>query len=124
MKELTKAEEQLMKVLWLQEKAFIKDMLEDLPEPKPAYNTVATIMKILHQKGFVDYKSYGNAYQYYPLVKQDEYYSKYLKKLIAQSFNNSLTQLVSLFTKSNSVNLKEANEIIQMMEKLKKEKDE
>lgn len=113
-----------MQVLWQQSRSFVKDILEDLPDPKPAYNTVATIMKILHQKGFVDFKSYGNAYQYYPLINREEYYSKYLKGLVARSFNNSLRQMISMFTRQNQLDLREADEIIQLMEQLKKSNDD
>jgi len=123
MKELTKAEEQIMQLVWQQQKAFIKDVMEQLPKPKPAYNTVATILKILHQKEFVDYKTYGNAYQYYPLVNKDEYYGKFLRKLVNRSFNNSFKQLVSMFSDKNNIDLKEADEIIKMMEELKKQKN-
>jgi len=123
MKELTKAEEQIMQLVWQLQKAFIKDVMEQLPKPKPAYNTVATILKILHQKEFVDYKTYGNAYQYYPLVNKDEYYGKFLRKLVNRSFNNSFKQLVSMFSDKNNIDLKEADEIIKMMEELKKQKN-
>jgi BlaI family transcriptional regulator, penicillinase repressor len=121
MKELTKAEEQVMQVLWDHNKGFIKDLIEDFPNPKPAYNTVATIFKILHQKGFVDYKSYGNAFQYFPLVSREEYYSKFLSNLVSRSFNNSFKQLVSMFAQKNEIDLKEADEIIKLMEEIKKE---
>lgn len=124
MKELTKAEEQIMQVLWEQKKAFVKDLIDDFPEPKPAYNTVATIIKILHQKGFVDYKSYGNAFQYFPLITKDEYYSQFLQNLVSRSFNNSFKQLVSLFSQQNNIDLKEAEEIIKLMEELKSKKND
>jgi BlaI family transcriptional regulator, penicillinase repressor len=123
MKELTKAEEQIMKLVWQQEKAFIKDVMDQLPQPKPAYNTVATILKILHQKEFVDFKTYGNAYQYFPLVNKDEYYGKFLGKLVNRSFNNSFKQLVSMFSEKNRIDLHEADEIIKMMEELKKQQN-
>ena len=123
MKELTKAEEQIMQLLWQQKKAFIKDIMDELSDPKPAYNTVATILKILYQKEFVDYKTYGNAYQYYPLISNDDYYGKFLGKLVNRSFNNSFKQLVSMFSEKNRIDMQEADEIIKMMEELKKQQN-
>lgn len=110
-------------MVWQQKKAFIKDLMDELPDPKPAYNTVATILKILHQKEFVDYKTYGNAYQYYPLISKDDYYGKFLGKLVNRSFNSSFKQLVSMFSERNKIDLQEADEIIKMMEELKKQQN-
>ena len=72
-KELTKAELQIMQLLWSKERAYVNDLLEEMPEPRPAYNTVSTIVRILEKKGFVSHKSYGNTHEYYPVVERETY---------------------------------------------------
>ena len=125
MKELTKAEEQIMQILWEMEKGFVKDLLEKFPEPKPAYNTVSTIIRIMETKGFVAYKAYGKSHQYYPLLSREEYTKQYLNSFVDNYFGNSIEQLVSFFSKQNKVDLKEADKIIELMSTLKeKKKDE
>jgi len=119
MKELTKAEEQVMQILWDMEKGFVKDLLEKFPEPKPAYNTVSTICRILENKGFTGYKAYGKSHQYYPLVSREEYTSQYLKNMVDSYFGNSIEQLVSFFSRENKVDIKEAEKIIELMNSLK-----
>lgn len=96
--QLTKTEEQLMKYLWQMEKAFMKDLLEAYPDPKPATTTVATLLKRMNQKGFIDYKSYGNSREYFPLVQKKEYSSKQVNGLIKTFFNDSASQFASFFT--------------------------
>ena len=120
MKELTKAEEQVMQLLWDQKKAFVKDLIELFPKPRPAYTTVATIIKILYDKKFVDYKSYGNSFQYYPIISKEEYYAKFLKNLVSKAFDNSFKDLVSFFTSKNKIDVNEVDAIIKMMKELKK----
>ena len=80
-KELTKAEEQIMQVLWTLEKAFVKDIIEELPEPKPAYNTVSTIVRILQEKGFVSHKAYGKSHEYFPIISKEQYSTFATEKL-------------------------------------------
>jgi predicted transcriptional regulator len=125
MKELTKAEEQIMQILWEKEKGFVKDLLEEFPDPKPAYNTVSTIIRILESKGFVAYKAYGKSHQYYPIVSREEYTKEYLNNFVDNYFGNSIEQLVSFFSRQNKVDIKEAEKIIELMSSLKgKKKDE
>jgi predicted transcriptional regulator len=125
MKELTKAEEQVMQILWDKERGFVKDLLEEFPDPKPAYNTVSTIIRILESKGFVGYKAYGKSHQYYPLVSREEYTKEYLNNFVDNYFGNSIEKLVSFFSRQNKVDLKEAEKIIELMSSLKeKKKDE
>ena len=88
-KELTKAEEQLMQILWDKKKAFVNDLLEVLPEPKPAYNTVSTIVRILEKKGFVSHKAYGNTHQYFPIVTKKAYTKLTFKTMLNGYFSNS-----------------------------------
>ena len=96
---LTKAEEQLMKYLWKLEKSFFKDLKAQYPDPKPATTTINTLLKRLIDKGFVDYKLFGNSREYYPLVSKNQYFSKHMKGLIQNYFNNSVEQFASFFTK-------------------------
>jgi predicted transcriptional regulator len=110
-KELTKAEEQVMQILWTLKKAFVKDMVEHFDDPKPAYNTVSTIIRILEKKGFVSYKSYGNTYQYYPLITKSEYSDTYLGNFVKNYFGNSYKSLVSFFAAGDSMSVAELQEM-------------
>jgi predicted transcriptional regulator len=122
-KELTKAEEQIMQVLWDKKKAFVNDLLELLPDPKPAYNTVSTIIRILEKKGFVDHKAYGKTHQYFPLVSKKAYTKATFKTLLSGYFSNSFQQMVSFFAKEENLTLTELEEIKQIMEEeIKKHK--
>lgn len=118
-KELTRAEEQLMQVLWHLEKGFVKDVMEQLPEPKPAYNTVSTIIRILETKGFVSHTAYGKSHEYYPIISKDEYQNFATDKLMSGYFDNSVKHMFSYFVKKEKIDLKEADEIMKLIEKLK-----
>lgn len=113
MKELTKAEEQIMQVLWELKCAFVKEILERLPMPKPAYNTVSTIVRILQEKGFVGHETYGKSHRYYPLIEKDVYTKKYLKNFLGNYFENSFSRMVSFFAKEEKIDLKELEEILE-----------
>jgi BlaI family transcriptional regulator, penicillinase repressor len=113
-KELTKAEDQIMQVLWKLEKAFVKDIIEELPKPKPAYNTVSTIIRILETKGFVNHTAFGKTHQYFPIVSKEKYTKFYLNTMLTGYFNGSFQNLVSFFAKENDLSLDD-------MEKLLKE---
>lgn len=112
MRELTKAEEQIMQVLWDLKEAFVKDILEKLPEPKPAYNTVSTIVRILQDKGFVDHKAFGKSHRYFPVIDKETYTRKFLRNFIGNYFNNSFPQMVSFFAQEENIDLKELEEIL------------
>ena len=116
---LTKAEEQVMQILWDEKEGFVKDLLPRFPEPKPAYNTVSTIIRILEKKGFVDHRSFGKSHQYYPLMTRDQYRNDRFSSLMKDYFNNSMHQVLSHFGSSGSLNMKEADEIIKLMEEIK-----
>lgn len=118
-KELTKAEEQIMQVLWQLKKAFVKDVIDELPEPKPAYNTVSTIIRILEVKGFADHEAFGKSHQYYPLVSKEAYKSYATGKLLNNYFGNSVENMFSFFVKEKKIDLHEADEIMKLIEKLK-----
>jgi predicted transcriptional regulator len=119
MNTLTREEEQVMQILWDEKEGFVKDLLKKFPEPKPAYNTVSTIIRILEKKGFVDHRSFGKSHQYYPLMSREQYRNERFSSLMKDYFNNSMKQVLSQFGNSGSLNLKEADEIIQMMEDIK-----
>lgn len=119
MKELTKAEEQVMQVLWELKQGFVKDLIPHFPDPKPAYNTVSTIIRILEKKGVVSYKSYGKSHQYYPTISREDYRSEQFSSLMKNYFNNSMKQVLSHFSKSGDIKLNEVDEMIQLMEEFK-----
>jgi BlaI family transcriptional regulator, penicillinase repressor len=121
-KELTKAEEQIMQILWKSEKAFIKDILEQFEEPKPAYTTVATIVKILEKKGFVSYKPYGNAFQFYPLVSKEDYSKTHVNSIFKRYFKSSMKDVVSFFADNNKVHVNDIDEAIKILTQLKQKK--
>ena len=121
-KELTKAEEQIMLILWEMEEALVKDVIEKMNEPKPAYNTVSTVIRVLESKGFLDHKAIGNTYIYYPVVKEADYKRFALDKVMNNYFENSYESLVSFLVKEKSMSSEELNELIQLAEKLKQDK--
>jgi len=116
MRELTRAEEEVMQVLWKIEKGFVKEILEHFPEPKPAYNTVSTITRILQDKGFVSHKAYGRTHEYFPVVSKDEYSTMHLKTFVKDYFSNSFEKMVSFFAREKGISMKEMGEIMRIME--------
>jgi len=115
MKELTKAEEQVMQILWKLEKGFVKDIIDSMPEPKPAYNTVSTIVRILEKKEFVDHNAYGKTHEYFPLISKKDYTGKFLKGFIKNYFGNSYRQMVSFFAKEDNLTVEEMESIINLL---------
>ena len=118
-KDLTRAEEQIMQVLWQLKKGFVKDVLDVLPEPKPAYNTVSTIIRILETKGSVGHTAFGKSHEYHPIVSKEQYKSFAADKLLTGYFDNSVNRMLSFFVKKEKIDLKEADEIMKLIEKLK-----
>lgn len=118
-KELTKAEEQIMQVLWRKEKCFVKEILAELPEPKPAYNTVSTIVRILVEKQFVGYNAFGKSHQYYPLITKSAYSKDQVNTVVSRFFDNSPKRLLSYLLKSDKLDV---NDIDEIMNELKKNK--
>ncbi len=120
--QLSKTEEQVMQYLWKLEKAFMKDVLEAFPEPKPATTTVATLLKRMTDKGFIDYRLYGKSREYYPLVKKTDYFSKHVNGLIKNFFNNSASQFASFFTSETNLSTSELEELKKIVdEQIKKQ---
>jgi len=122
MKELTRAEDQVMQILWQLEKALVKDIIERMPSPKPAYNTVSTIVRILETKGFVSHKAYGKTHEYFPLVSKEKYTRFYLNNLIKGYFNGSFQNLVSFFAQQEKLDTKEINQLVKYLEEIKSKK--
>lgn len=116
MKELTKAEEEIMQILWELKTAFVKEIIENMPIPKPAYNTVSTIIRILQQKNMVDHKAFGKSHQYYPLISKEEYSKFKMEGLVKGYFSGSLSRMVSFFMEKGDVNAKELDEILKVIE--------
>lgn len=120
MKQLTRAEEEIMQVLWQKQKAFVKDIIAEMPEPKPHYNTISTLIKILVEKGFVNYTAYGKSYEYYPVVDKDEYSQKTLKKFASKYFEGSFRNMVSFFVREKDLSVKELEDLLEQIKKAKK----
>ncbi len=115
--ELTKAEEQIMQVLWQLRRAFVKDVIAELPgSKKPAYNTVSTIIRILEDKGFVGHKAYGKTHEYFPLVEKNKYSNFYLRNFMGKYFNGSFSKMVSFFVKQNDVDVEEFEELMKYVQ--------
>jgi BlaI family transcriptional regulator, penicillinase repressor len=120
--ELTRAEEQIMQILWKLEKGFVKDVLDHFNEPKPAYTTVATIMKILEKKGYVSYKPYGNAHLFYPLITKSDYSRTHVNSIFSRYFKSSIKDVVSFFTDNNKVSINDIDSAIKLLTELKNKK--
>ncbi|MGM5469443.1 BlaI/MecI/CopY family transcriptional regulator [Flavobacteriaceae bacterium LMO-SS05] len=120
MKQLTKAEEDIMQILWLLNKAKVKAIIEEFPDPKPAYNTVSTIIRILESKGFVDYEKKGKGHVYFPLVMKQDYSNQSINKLVDNYFQGSFKSMVSFFVKKNDISLNEMESILKDINKNEK----
>ncbi len=114
-KELTRAEEQIMQELWELKAAFVKEIIDRLAEPKPAYNTVSTIVRILESKGVVGHRAFGKSHQYYPLISKEEYRAFATRKLMQSYFDNSARNMLSFFLKEEKLDLKEADELMKLI---------
>ena len=112
MKELTRAEEEIMQVIWELDCAFVKDIINKLPEPKPAYNTVSTIVRIMEQKGFVGYEKHGKFHKYLPLITKADYTKVFMQGFVQKYFSGSYQQMVSFFTEEDNLSLKELEQLL------------
>jgi BlaI family transcriptional regulator, penicillinase repressor len=117
-RELTKAEKEIMQILWDMEQGLVREVIGRLPEPRPAYNTVSTFIRILEQKGFIGHRAIsGKTYEYFPLVSREEYRAFEANRLVNSYFDGSLKELVSFFVQDQNISLQDADEIIQMLQK-------
>lgn len=121
-KELTKAEEQVMQLLWQLEEAIVKDIIALMPDPKPAYNTVSTVVRVLEGKGFIDHKAYGNSHVYFPLISEAQYKKYTFDKMMSNYFSNSYESLVSFIADEKKLGVKELDELTKLIDKLKNKK--
>jgi len=117
MKQLTKAEEEIMQTLWQLKKANVKSIIDMLPQPKPAYNTVSTIVRILESKGFVDYEKQGKGHVYFPIVEKEVYSNQSINKLVDSYFQGSFQSMVSFFVKKNGVNVQDIEALLKEINK-------
>ena len=120
--QLTKAEEEIMQVLWDLKSAFVKDIIARLPKPKPAYNTVSTVVRTLEQKGFVGHEPQGKSHKYHPLITKEEYTRSFMKGFVKRYFSGSYQQMVSFFTREDKLSLNELEELVGQLKKLKSRK--
>lgn len=117
MKEITKAEEEVMQVLWDLDEAFVKDIIAQLPEPKPAYNTVSTFIRILQQKGYVGHEPHGRSHKYFPIIAREDYTKTFMKGMVSKYFSGSFKQMVSFFTNEEDLSLAELEQLIKELKK-------
>lgn len=115
MQKLAKREEQIMQVFWTLEKAFIKEVIPELPDPTPHYNSVATMVKILEDKGFLSHEVVGNIYRYFPIVSKEAYQKHAMKDIVSQYFDNSYPNMLAFFAKDQKLSEKELNDIMQII---------
>jgi len=116
MDKLTNKEEEILQALWKLKKAFVKEIVALLPEPKPHYNTISTIIRNMEDKGYVDYVAFGKTHQYFPSITKEEYRKKYMSKTITNYFENSYKDAVSFFAKEEKISVDELKEIINLIE--------
>lgn len=114
---LTRKEEEVMKILWELEKAFVKDIISKYPNPKPHYNTISSLVRLLQEKGIVGYTQYGNTYEYYPLISKDEYRKGFMSQVVKDYFDNSYKSAVAFFVKEKGLNKEELEELIKLINK-------
>ena len=117
MQKLTNKEEEIMHILWTLEKAFVKDVLAEILEDKPHYNTLSTIIRNLEEKGYVSYNAYGKTHQYFPVITKEAYRKKFMNSAIDNYFNSSYKNVVSFFAKEEKISVDELKEIIALIEK-------
>ncbi|MDT0622226.1 BlaI/MecI/CopY family transcriptional regulator [Croceitalea vernalis] len=119
MQKLTNKEEEIMKILWKLEKAFVKEILSETDGVKPHYNTLSTIVRNLEEKGYVGHEAFGNTHRYFPTITKEAYRKTYINSTIADYYDNSYKSLVSFFAKEEKISIDELKEIIELIEKKK-----
>ena len=117
MQELTKAEEQIMLIIWGKQKCFVKEILAQFPEPKPAYNTISTIVRILEKKQFVSYEAFGKTHQYFPIITKEEYKSLKTNNLMSNFFGGSVEAMMSFFVKEKKMSIQQIDDLLKELKK-------
>ena len=115
MKKLTRKEEEVMKILWKLEKAFVKDIIEEYDDPKPHYNTVSSLVRLLQDKGIIGFTQYGNTYEYFPLMTKEDYRKTFMKQVVSDYFDNSYKSAVAFFVKEKGLSSAELEELIKLI---------
>ena len=115
MKKFTRKEEEVMKILWKLEKAFVKDIIEEYDDPKPHYNTISSLVRLLQDKGIIGFKQYGNTYEYFPLMTKEEYRKTFMKQVVSDYFDNSYKSAVAFFVKEKGLSPEEMEDLIKMI---------
>lgn len=119
MQKLAKREEQIMQACWHLGKAFIKEIITELPDPKPHYNSVATMVRILEEKGFLGHETFGNTFRYYPVISKEQYQNHAFDDIVKQYFNNSYPRMLAYFAKEQKISQEELNEILELIKSKK-----
>ena len=119
MKKLTRKEEEIMKILWQIGEGFVKDIIEQFPDPKPHYNTTSSLVRLLEEKGYVGHKTYGNTHQYYPLIEKKSYRKSFIKDVVKDYFDNSYKQTVSMFIEEQKLSAEDMDELIELIKSKK-----
>lgn len=122
MQKLTNKEEEIMHILWKLKKAFVKEVMAEITEDQPHYNTLSTVVRNLEEKGYVAHNTYGNTHQYYPIIAIEDYRKGFMNTAIDNYFNSSYKNMVSFFAKEEKISAKELREILAMIENPKEEK--
>lgn len=120
MQKLAKREEQIMQACWQLENAFIKEIINEMPDPKPHYNTIATMVKILEDKGFLGHETIGNVFRYYPVISKDSYQKHAMNDIVSQYFDNSYPNMLMFFAKEQKISDEELNDIVNLIKSQKK----
>ncbi|MFA0963408.1 BlaI/MecI/CopY family transcriptional regulator [Roseivirga sp. BDSF3-8] len=123
MEQLTKKEEEVMQILWEMKKGFVRDIIAEMPSPKPPHSTVSSVVRILETKGFVAHKAYGKTYEYYPVISKDEYRKFYLKNVVQDYFSDSYKEVLSFFAREENIGKEDLKELMDMIDK-KAERDD
>jgi len=117
MKKLTRKEEELMKILWKLKKAFVKDLIAEYPDPKPHYNTISSLVRLLQDKGLIGFRSYGNTYEYFPLLSREDYRKTFMSQVVKDYFDNSYQNAVAFFVKEKELTAEQLEELIRLIKK-------
>ena len=124
MKHLTNREEEIMDLFWQKESVFVKDIIDELPEPKPHYNTISTIVRGLEEKGFVGHEQFGNTYRYFAIISREEFSKNTIKNLVSKYFDKSYSSVVSMFVEEEKISVEEIKALIRQVEINKNESHE
>ena len=124
MKHLTNREEEIMDIFWQKGPSYVKDIIDELPEPKPDYNTISTIVRGLEEKGFLEHKQFGNTHHYTAIISREEFSRNTIKNIVGKYFNKSYSSVVSMFVEEEKISIEEIKELIRLTENSNPQSDE